>query len=60
MSTITLYGTPLSGHVHRVALLLRMLALPYAWVEASADVRQSAAFRRSTRSARSRSCRMAI
>ncbi len=45
MSTITLYGTPLSGHVHRVALLLRMLALPYAWVEASADVRQSAAFR---------------
>ncbi|AIM22579.1 MULTISPECIES: glutathione S-transferase family protein [Serratia] len=46
MSTITLYGTPLSGHVHRVALLLRMLALPYAWVEASADVRQSAAFRR--------------
>lgn len=29
MSTITLYGTPLSGHVHRVALLLRMLALPY-------------------------------
>jgi len=46
MSTITLYGTPLSGHVHRVALLLRMLALPYEWVEASADVRQSAAFRR--------------
>ncbi|MGP0903707.1 glutathione S-transferase family protein [Serratia sp. CY76391] len=46
MSTITLYGTPLSGHVHRVALLLRMLALPYAWVEASAEVRQSAAFRR--------------
>lgn len=46
MSSITLYGTPLSGHVHRVALLLRMLALPYAWVEASADVRQSAAFRR--------------
>ncbi|MER5114866.1 glutathione S-transferase family protein [Serratia marcescens] len=46
MSAITLYGTPLSGHVHRVALLLRMLALPYAWVEASAEVRQSAAFRR--------------
>ena len=46
MSTITLYGTPLSGHVHRVALLLRTLALPYEWVEASADVRQSAAFRR--------------
>ncbi|HAT4516180.1 TPA: glutathione S-transferase [Serratia marcescens] len=46
MSTITLYGTSLSGHVHRVALLLRMLALPYAWVEASAEVRQSAAFRR--------------
>ncbi|EMH5178829.1 glutathione S-transferase family protein [Serratia marcescens] len=46
MSTITLYGTPLSGHVHRVALLLRMLALPYEWVEASAAVRQSAAFRR--------------
>ncbi|CAI0738451.1 glutathione S-transferase [Serratia ficaria] len=46
MSTIKLYGTPLSGHAHRVALLLRMLDLPYEWVEAAAAMRQSAAFRR--------------
>ncbi|WP_426207460.1 glutathione S-transferase family protein [Massilia sp. TWP1-3-3] len=44
-NTITLHGTPLSGHVHRVKLLLHMLELPYAFVEAGADVRASAAFR---------------
>jgi glutathione S-transferase len=43
--TITLHGTHLSGHVHRVELLLSMLNLPYQFVEAGADVRASAAFR---------------
>lgn len=46
MQTLKLYGTPLSGHVHRVALLLRMLDLPYEFIEAPAAVRQSEAFRR--------------
>jgi len=41
---LTLYGTPLSGHCHRVALLLSMLELPYQSVEAPATVRQSEAF----------------
>ncbi|MFJ7500570.1 glutathione binding-like protein [Serratia grimesii] len=39
MQKLKLYGTPLSGHVHRVALLLRMLALPYEFIEAGAEVR---------------------
>jgi glutathione S-transferase len=43
-SSITLYGTDLSGHVHRVVLLLSMLELPYRFVEASAEVRRSASF----------------
>lgn len=43
-SAITLYGTPLSGHAHRVALLLRMLGLPYETRDAPAEVRQTAAF----------------
>jgi len=30
-SEITLYGVERSGHVHRVALLLRMLELPYRY-----------------------------
>ena len=41
-SKITLYGTPPSGHVHRVELLLRLLGLPYDYVTATADVRQTA------------------
>ncbi|TFZ50578.1 glutathione S-transferase [Serratia proteamaculans] len=45
MQKLKLYGTPLSGHVHRVELLLRMLELPYEFIEASADVRQSENFR---------------
>jgi glutathione S-transferase len=40
-SSITLYGVPLSGHCHRVALLLEMLNLPYTSVDAPAGVRQS-------------------
>ena len=45
-TTIFLHGTKLSGHVHRVELLLRMLKLPFEFVEAGADVRASAAFRK--------------
>jgi glutathione S-transferase len=42
---IVLHGTALSGHVHRVELLLRMLDLPYRFVEANAETRKTAAFR---------------
>ncbi|MES2019568.1 MAG: glutathione S-transferase N-terminal domain-containing protein [Pseudomonadota bacterium] len=42
---ILLHGTKLSGHVHRVELLLRMLGLPFEFVPAPADVRSSDAFR---------------
>ncbi len=41
---ITLYGTALSGHTHRVALFLHLLQLPYHRIEASAAVRGSAEF----------------
>ncbi|MCF3947600.1 hypothetical protein AiwAL_11695 [Acidiphilium sp. AL] len=41
---ITLYATKLSGHCHRVELLLRMLGLPYRIVAAPAEFRQSPAF----------------
>ncbi len=43
--SITLHGTALSGHTHRVALLLRALGLAYAFKPAPADVRRSDAFR---------------
>ena len=43
-SEIILYGTELSGHTHRVELLLRMLGLPYRFEPAGADVRRSDAF----------------
>lgn len=43
-SSITLYGTDLSGHVHRVILLLSMLEIPYRFVEAPVEVRRSASF----------------
>ncbi|WP_370636003.1 glutathione S-transferase family protein [Paralcaligenes sp. KSB-10] len=42
---ITLYGTPLSGHSHRVELLLRMLELPFRFIDAPAATRQSPEFR---------------
>ena len=45
-STILLHGTKLSGHVHRVELLLRMLDLPFEFIPAPADVRASDAFRK--------------
>jgi glutathione S-transferase len=48
MSTpaITLHGTELSGHTHRVELLLRMLDLPYRFVLAPAAVRSTPEFHR--------------
>lgn len=45
MSHIQLYGTPLSGHCHRVRLLLNMLNLPFDSVDAPASVRETAEFR---------------
>ena len=43
---IILYGTELSGHTHRVELLLRMLDLPYQTQAAPATVRGSAGFQK--------------
>lgn len=43
---IILHGTKLSGHAHRVELLLRMLGLPYDYQPATAEVRASDAFRK--------------
>src|ERR1700684_2310208 len=47
MSTaeIILHGTELSGHSHRVELLLRMLGLPYRFSAAYAEVRRAPWFR---------------
>jgi glutathione S-transferase len=44
--TLTLYGTPASGHTHRVEALLALLRLPYVYVEAPASVRSTEAFRK--------------
>jgi glutathione S-transferase len=48
MSTaeIILHGTELSGHAHRVELLLRMLGLPYRYMATPAEVRRSPEFHR--------------
>ena len=43
---IILYGTRLSGHAHRVELLLRMLGLPHVYRDATAVVRATPAFLR--------------
>jgi glutathione S-transferase len=43
--TILLHGDALSGHTHRVSLLLRMLDIPFRFVPAPGDVRQTPAFR---------------
>jgi glutathione S-transferase len=43
---IILHGTELSGHTHRVELLLRMLGLPYRNQEANAAVRGSPEFQK--------------
>jgi glutathione S-transferase len=45
-SSLTVYGTKLSGHTHRVELLLHLLKLPYRFVDAPAPVRQGAEFLR--------------
>jgi glutathione S-transferase len=42
---ITLYGTELSGHTHRVALLLRALGLPYRFEITDAATRVTQAYR---------------
>ncbi|HEX2554904.1 MAG TPA: glutathione S-transferase [Microvirga sp.] len=42
---ITLYGTELSGHTHRVALLLRALGLPFRFEVADAAIRATPAYR---------------
>jgi glutathione S-transferase len=44
--TLILYGTALSGHTHRVELLLRLLQLPFRRIDTPAAVRQSAEFLR--------------
>jgi glutathione S-transferase len=43
---IILHGTELSGHSHRVELLLRMLGLPYRYQTAPAAVRGSPEFQK--------------
>lgn len=45
-SGITLHGTTLSGHTHRVELLLRALGLDFDFVDAPADIRRSDEFRK--------------
>jgi glutathione S-transferase len=44
-SSLTLHGTRLSGHCHRVELFLNLLGLPYDYVDTPADVRPTPAFR---------------
>jgi glutathione S-transferase len=46
MSTpaIILHGTELSGHAHRVELMLRMLGLPYQYVDVPAAARSTPEF----------------
>jgi len=41
---IVLHGTELSGHAHRVVLLLRILGLPYRFVAAPPQVRRTPDF----------------
>lgn len=45
-SKIRLHGVPLSGHVHKVDLFLRLLDLPFDTVEAGREQRDTEAFRR--------------
>jgi glutathione S-transferase len=44
--TIRLHGVPLSGHVHKVEVFLRLLGLSFDYVEAPAPARQTEAFGR--------------
>jgi glutathione S-transferase len=41
---IVVHGTELSGHAHRVVLLLRMLGLPYRFAVAPPEIRRSPEF----------------
>jgi glutathione S-transferase len=43
-AAIVLYGSELSGHSHRVELLLRILGLSYRFVPAPAEIRRDAKF----------------
>jgi glutathione S-transferase len=43
---IRLHGLPASGHAHKVEILLRLLDLPFEYVEAGREARQTEAFRR--------------
>jgi len=43
-SGITLYGSPISGHAHRVEQLLLLLGLDYQYVEAGLAMRQTPEF----------------
>jgi glutathione S-transferase len=43
---LILHGSELSGHSHRVELLLLMLELPYRFVPATAEIRRGVEFRR--------------
>ncbi len=43
-SHITLHGTELSGHTHRVEMLLRALGLPYRFASAPPEIRRSDSF----------------
>lgn len=44
MTSLTLYNTPLSGHGHRVKLLLTLLDLPFEERETGAEERKTAEF----------------
>ncbi|RXZ31126.1 glutathione S-transferase [Oxalobacteraceae bacterium CAVE-383] len=46
MTEFQLHGVSLSGHCHRVELMLLMLGLPYRRVDAPAEVRNTPAFLR--------------
>lgn len=43
--TITLHGLKLSGHSHRVELMLNMLGLPYHFIQTTAESRATPDFR---------------
>ena len=43
-SKIVVHGTALSGHTHRVELLLSMLEIPYRRIDTPAEVRRSPEF----------------
>lgn len=44
--SLTLYGSPKSGHSHRAELMLRILGLPYDYVPMTPDDRTTEAFRK--------------